>query len=523
LILQVFLLAWSEEALSQFSSHLPIVSIQTSGQEIPEDDPRIVAWMGIVDKGSGQENHLDDPFNGYDGQISIELRGASSLMFPKNNFSLETQDSSGANLNVPLLGFPDENDWVLHGPYSDKTLMRNVLTFGLATELGNYASRARFCELFLNDNYRGVYVLLEKIKRDKNRVDIAKLDADDLDGDSLTGGYVIKIDWYEGYGQGWTSYNSEEEIQFAYHHPPADRLEPAQKQYIRKYISDFEATLAGSGFRDEQTGYRKYIQTASFIDYFLVNEFCRNVDGFSISVYMHKERDSRGGLLRMGPVWDFNLAYGNQYEGDFWDPEGWVRDHWLDPVPFWWDRLEEDPAYREQLNCRWQDLRKDLLSLDRIYELIDAYVETLGPAVERNFDRWPVLGKEIWPNYYVGDSYEEEIETLKWWIAERLDWLDANMPGSCPNTGMETIHQELSLKVYPNPSDGRFFLEIAGGRSVEKVVDILGPDGRMIQQRLIQPGSVHLEEFDLQEVAPGLYLIRISQGKEQLNRKLLIY
>ncbi|MCK4749819.1 MAG: CotH kinase family protein, partial [Bacteroidales bacterium] len=139
----------------QFTSHLPIVSINTDGQWIPEDDPRIIAWMGVIDNGAGQENHLSDPFNEYAGQISIELRGSSSLMFPKNNFSLETQDSLGENLNVPLLGLPDENDWVLHGPYSDKTLMRNVLTFRLANDLGGYASRTRYCELFLNDDYRG--------------------------------------------------------------------------------------------------------------------------------------------------------------------------------------------------------------------------------------------------------------------------------------------------------------------------------------------------------------------------------
>ena len=506
----------------QFTSHLPIVSINTSGQAIPEDDPRIKAWMGVIDNGEGSPNHLSDPFNDYDGRISIELRGASSLMFPKNNFSLETQDSTGANLNVPLMGFPEENDWVLHGPYSDKTLMRNVLTMGLANDLGAYASRTRFCELFLNDNYRGVYVLMEKIKRDKNRVDIASLDADDLDGDSLTGGYVIKIDWYEGRDQGWTSDYSEEEINFAYHHPSADRLEPEQKQYIKNYVSDFEETLAGSGFKNEETGYSKYIHTESFIDYFIMNEFSRNVDGFSISVYLHKERDSRGGLLRMGPVWDFNLAYGNQYEGGFWSPEGWVRDHWLDPVPFWWDRLLEDPAYTEALNCRWQALRSELLSLDRVHGLIDVYAEEMGPAVERNFERWDILGEEIWPNYYVEDTYEEELERLKWWIAKRVDWLDRNMPGACPGLGEEIIMKELNVSLFPNPSSGRFMVEIGGGNSESKTIEILDMRGRVVNFRHLPAGYGSLEEFDLSDTAPGLYLIRVQQGQDGLTRKLLI-
>ena len=523
----LFVLLWGTGVVveAQFSSHLPIVSIDTDGKEIPEDDPRIIAWMGVIDNGPDRQNHRSDPFNGYDGRISIELRGSSSLMFPKKNFSLETQDSIGENLNVPLLGLPEENDWVLHGPYSDKTLMRNVLTLRLANDLGRYASRTRFCELFLNDNYRGVYVLMEKIKRDRNRVDIARLDADDLSGDSLTGGYVIKIDWYEGWGQGWTSDYSEGGINFAFHHPPAHRLESEQKAYIENFVTTFEETLAGSGFKDESTGYSKYIETASFIDYFIVNEFCRNVDGFSISVYMHKERDSRGGLLRMGPVWDFNLAYGNQYEGDFWSYEGWIYDNWLDPVPFWWERFQDDPAYNEQLNCRWQGLRSDLLSLDRVYGLIDEYVEEMGTAVERNFDRWPVLGEVIWPNYpeFVRETYPEEIGVLKWWIAERVDWLDENMPGTCPNVGEEIISRGLSASVYPNPSGGRFYLEIGSGMPGEKKVEILGPDGRLMQYRKIQPGTVNLEAFDMTDVSPGLYIIRIRQGREQVSRKLLIY
>ena len=523
-ILLFLLLVRGTGVLGQFTSHLPIISINTNGQSIPEDNPRIIAHMGIIDNGPGQDNDIADPFNHYDGNISIELRGNSSLGFPKKNYSLETQYSGGENLNVPLLGLPEENDWVLHGPYSDKTLMRNVLTFRLANNLGRYASRTRFCELFLNDNYRGIYVLMEKIKRDRNRVDIAKLDADDLGGNSITGGYVIKIDWYEGPGKGWTSRYSEHDIHFLYHHPPVHRLESEQKKYIKNYVSAFEETLQGNGFKDEQTGYRKYIDPGSFIDYYIVNEFCRNVDGFSRSVYMHKERDSRGGLLRMGPVWDFNLAYGNQYEGDFWSPEGWIWDHWLDPVPFWWERLMEDPAFNDQMQCRWQQLRGGTLSLDSVYTLIDEYVKELGPALDRNFYRWDILGEEIWPNYppFIGETYGEEIGTLKWWIAQRVEWLDENMPGSCPETGMDVIRRGLAAIVYPNPAQGRFFLEINGGERDEFTVEIMGPDGRLVQRRRRVAGPVSLEEIDMKHEPPGIYFIRISGGGDYIIKKLLL-
>jgi len=517
----IFFAAFITSCLSaQFSSHLPIIVIDTDGQNIPDDNPRIIAHMGVIDNGEGNQNNLSDPFNDYDGRISIEHRGASSLMFPKKNFSLETQDSLGENLNVRLLGHPGENDWVLHGPYSDKTLMRNVLTFRIANDMGRYASRTRFCELYLNDDYRGVYVLMEKIKRDDDRVDIALLDEDDTKGDSLTGGYVIKIDWD---GEGWTSFRSDDPISFVYHHPQAERLKPEQKAYIKNYVTQFESTLDGSNFKHPENGYRKFIDTESFVDYLIVNEFCRNVDGFSISVYMHKERDSQGGKLFMGPVWDFNLAYGNQYEGDFWEPERWVWQWGLDPIPFWWERLHEDPYFTEMLNCRWFRLRENILSIDNIYSLIDGYADELGPAIERNFDRWPVLGEEIWPNHFVGETYEEEIDILKWWIAERLEWLDDNMPGSCPTlNNNEFIDIESAIAIYPNPSSGRFFIEVMGPGIEQTIIEILSMDGKVIHRIRDENMTTGITEINLSNVSPGIYFIKINSSDKSIVEKILI-
>jgi hypothetical protein len=138
------------------SSNLPIVMINTLGQTIV-NDPRIVCDMGIIYNGEGAINYLSDPFKEYDGKISIEIRGSSSQSFPKKSYGLETQDSLGENSNVKLLGMPKENDWILYAPYSDKSLMRNVLTYKLGNDIGRYAPRTRFCELFINNDYKGVY------------------------------------------------------------------------------------------------------------------------------------------------------------------------------------------------------------------------------------------------------------------------------------------------------------------------------------------------------------------------------
>ena len=170
-----------------FESTLPIVFINTNGNEILDED-RITCDMGIIN--NKKLNKLTDIFNEYNGKISIELRGSSSQQFfPKKSYSLETQTTNGSNNNVSLLGMPEENDWILYGPYSDKTLIRNNLTYYLSSQMGHYAPRSEYCELFINNEYKGTYLLIEKIKRDKNRVNIKEFDSEDL-----SGGYIIKID-----------------------------------------------------------------------------------------------------------------------------------------------------------------------------------------------------------------------------------------------------------------------------------------------------------------------------------------
>ena len=154
-----FLVSTPAEAQILTSSQLPIVIIDTDGSEIP-DEPKIMAYMGVIDNGPGVLNNVDDAFNAYDGYIGIELRGSSSQMYPKKQYAVETREADGSNLNVSLLGMPSENDWILNGPFSDKSLIRNVLTYTLTRQMGWYATRTRFCEVIINGDYRGLYVLM---------------------------------------------------------------------------------------------------------------------------------------------------------------------------------------------------------------------------------------------------------------------------------------------------------------------------------------------------------------------------
>jgi hypothetical protein len=427
--------SWFQPPLIFTTSNLPIVVINTNSQTIM-DDPRIVCDMGIIDNGFGNMNSIIDPFNDYNGKISIEYRGSSSQSFPKKPYALETQDSIGNNNNVSLLGMPVENDWILYAPYSDKALMRNFLTFDLGRKMGHYAPRTVYCELVINGEYKGIYILMEKIKRDNDRVDIAKLDADDLAGDSLTGGYIIKVDKYTGTGGvDWLSdfpNMSGGSLYIQYHYPEATALQPQQLNYIEQYVDSFEYALNGPNFTDTSIGYAKYIDVNSFVDFYIINELSKNIDGYRLSTYMHKDKQSKGGKLTMGPFWDFNLAFGNADYCSGGITSGWeVNGGCGDNNPFWFERLLDDTLYQNKLKCRWEYLRERSFHQDSLFNFIDSIALYLDGAQQRNFQQWPTLGTYVWPNYYVGSSYPDELNFFKNWIGGRLVWLDNNILGNC--------------------------------------------------------------------------------------------
>lgn len=422
---------WFISPLGYDSSHLPIVVIDTEGQEIVSQY-KITAQMGIISNGPGEINYLSDPYNHYEGQIGIEIRGSSSQMFPKKQYAVETRDNTGEDLNFPLLNLPSENDWILHAPYSDKSLIRNVLSYKLARDTGRYASRTEFCEVYINGDYKGLYVLMEKIKRDNNRVDISSIEPDDLAGDSLTGGYIVKVDKWEGENnQGWFStvnFQGQDPTFIQYHYPKPDVLADQQMLYIQTFMNDFETVMASDQYDNPETGYYNFINLNSFIHVALMNEITRNVDGYRLSAFMYKDRDSIDGRLTMGPIWDYNLAFGNADYYDGANPEGWQIEFENDwdqfANPFWWMRAWQDTTFRNMFNYQWQSMRQSVFSESYIIGEIDSLVALIGDAQIRNFQRWPILDQYIWPNAYIGNSYDNEITYLRDWIIDRMTWID---------------------------------------------------------------------------------------------------
>jgi len=408
---------------------LPLMKIQTGNQNIV-DEPKIPGSLQIYQEELLIEEHL----------IGIEIRGSSSQMFDKKSYGFETWDEMGEDLNASLGGFPEEEDWILYGPYSDKSLVRNVLIYELSNNMGQYASKTKFYELEINEIFQGTYVLMEKIKRDRNRVDISKNKVEDI-----TGGYIIKIDkptgdgdWYDENIAFASQYNTTGllvdtgNINFLYEYPKADDVSDEQKKYIQDYIHLFETALISEDFESIENGYSQFIDLDSFIDFFILNEFSKNPDGFRLSTYLHKEK---GGKLKMGPIWDFNLAFGNVNYCDGDSPYGWAHrfndicsgDNWQ--VPFWWNRFLDDPEYVSLLKERWAILRSEILSSDTVSGRLRELQENLkgSSAIDKNFGKWLILGKYIWPNKFIGDSYDSEINYLEEWINERFDWLDQNI------------------------------------------------------------------------------------------------
>ena len=419
---------WFQEPIVLDEFNLPIILIDTYGAEIP-NEPRIPASMGIINNESGV-NYIDDPFNDFDGSITIERRGNSSQWQGKTPYRFETVDDEGDNSNVELLGMPAENDWVLYAPWQDKTMIRNVLTYQLSNEMGRYASRSRHVELYLNDEYRGIYVLMEKIKRDGNRVDISKLNPDEITGDDVTGGYILKFDWFNT-GDNIGGFESEfDDMIYNYHYPKPSDIVPEQEAYIQDYINGFETIMMGTDYTNDSTGYPSMMNVESFVDFILLQELAKNVDAYRLSTYIYKDKESVDNRLIAGPVWDINHGFGNCDYGETWEVDNWLLEfnpEGGDQMAFWWELLWEDLAFQHKAAVRYTELRQTIFSEEHIYSIIDSVADYLGPAVDRNFARWPLLGNYIWPNYYVFDTYEEEIDYLKSWTAQRLAWMDSDI------------------------------------------------------------------------------------------------
>ncbi len=298
---------------------------------------------------------------------------------------------------------------------------------------------------------------MEKVKRDVNRVDIAKLNADELSGEEVTGGYILKFDW--GEDAGWeTNFETVTgaPLYIEYVYPKGNEIMPQQEAYIQAYIDSLEVALMATNYQHPNgQHYSDFLDIPSFVDFFIAEEMSKDIDGYKLSSFMHKDKN---GKLKAGPIWDFDIAWYNSDYCAGGEYTGWIYNENncedLDLMPQWWERLLAEPQFVQALHCRWFELRENTLATSTLHNYIDQKSNELNNAQTRNFTRWDILNEYTWAHPEIAGSYQGEVDNLKNWIENRFNWMDDNMPGECPSLSVldHLNATKNSLQVYPNPS-----------------------------------------------------------------------
>ena len=462
---------------------LPIVFIDTKNKCLDQNvTEKIPATMSVLDAAT---NNVADSAKGTHYNIGIKVRGQSSAKFPKPGYSVEIRDEKGEGMDVSMFGLPPADDWVFHGPYVDKSLMRNALAHWLFRQAGHYSPRTKHFDLYINGVYRGVYVLIEKIKRGKYRVNVSKLKETDVSGDDVTGGYIWAFDktGTNTGGMGNEDINKEgfktaDGLNVIMHYPKKENLQV------------------------------------------LHEEVTNNSDSYWCSFFLHKPKESKGGKVTLGPAWDFNLAMSNGsqpenggnnnggnngFNWNMWGgggqgaggmgssgTTGWQIESTMKTgmsglkIPNWLLGMWKDSHYQSELKKRWAELRSGVWHTKTMDVYLDSMKTYLTKAADRNFKRWPNLGKSsgqgdsdpqpmkycnqgggqqgMWSmnmpmGGYNADTWDGEFEHLRKKMKERMKWMDQQLGFTEPAQPIVTepiIHvpdwpQDTISKVEPPP------------------------------------------------------------------------
>lgn len=405
---------------------LPVVVLDSYGAPAPDRDYINAAFFSFETPGS---TLADAPTIAT--RAGFHLRGQSTAMFEKPPYRVELRDSADEDADYAVLGMPKESDWALRGPFADKALIRDAFFYGLGADMGMVAPRFAHCELYRNvgagplseDDYLGVYLMVETIKNSKARLDLSQLDTTEIAPEELTGGYIFKFEWLAAEEpliacpSGDPCWNDLEVVD-------PDPLAPEQSSWLQSHLVQFRDALYSPEFTDETLGYTAYIEPDSFVDQIIINELGREMDSYIRSAYFHKDRD---GKIVAGPLWDYNLSLDNGGFAENREIEGFQYEQERQPIANdWMGRLLEDPAFQARLSARWQALRSDLLSDSALDARIDALIAPLAAAAARNFERWPNLTTEMIGPFLTPteSTWEGQITVIRTWVKARAAWLD---------------------------------------------------------------------------------------------------
>lgn len=494
-VLLLLLMTFTVMAQAFTDSNLPIVVIETDGGVNIPDEPKVPGTMKIIWHQDGSRNYMSDidypELLNYDGRIGIERRGSSSqTMFNKKPYALETrEDDNVTNRNVSILGMPAENDWVLNSLAYDQTGMRDVLAYELSNRLGQYASRSVYCEVVVNGDYKGLYAFMEKIKPDKNRVNIEEMDPTCNNYPEVTGGYITKADKTTGgdpvawtmpsYGGWWGNY-----VDFIHHYPKPADITDAQNNYIHGVFTDL-ASVANQHQTSIASGIPSVIDIPSFVDFMMIAEYTSNVDVYGLSTFFHKDRL---GKLRAGPVWDYNLAFGYDAFGNRSRYDVWQFSNEDNAGPKFWKDLFDTDIFRCYMAKRWFELTEpgQPLNYDFVCNRIDEIDALIAEAIPRDNQRWHQM-----------QQHAQYVNEMKTWLQQRINWLNQHI-GTYEGCADVDLPPLVISKIHYHPMDwwgidgSKFeFIEITNNGDEE--VDLTGIYFRELGITYRFPKRTHIE------------------------------
>lgn len=425
---------------NELCTHLPLLVIETE-EEIPgintgktdrfgetvysktKDGNTMAAGRLDVIDSETEYNHPDDKAE-LSSAVSIRVRGHSSRNFEKAPYLLKLTTEDGEEREESLLGMGAHDEWSLHGPYLDKSLIRNYLFYNLSGEIMDYAPACRFCELVLNGDYRGIYLLTETVTAGEERLPLVR-----NENNISLSGYLLRIDRPVEEDLGgvrdvdvYTERTYIQRLDVAVRYPGKNRLTTAMNKRIEKDFSAFEKALYSFDYNSDDYGYEKYIDTDSFADYYIINSISSNIDAGRFSTYIYKSPGEKYRLC----VWDFNNCCNNFID----DATGPAFDGIRGSAYF--TMLFKDRAFVERVINRYKELRQSILSDDYINEYIDETVEYLGPAIDRDSERWAdyIAGDQLIDKENTGrnpHSQAEAVEMLRSNLMHRMHWMDENI------------------------------------------------------------------------------------------------
>jgi hypothetical protein len=413
-------------SLSDFTSDIPLVVLHSfeDAPDLPREGVRTPFTMNIFEPSPDRASLLGEA--NLSVRIGLDVRGSSSSGHPKKPYSIETwAPGYDDDFAVPILDLPTESDWVFYAPIQfDRGLIRNAFMYELSNDVGQYASRTRFVEVYVTDDgslvrpddYVGVYSIIEQIKRGADRVDVDRLTTDDNDLPEIAGGYMYKVDRLGGGESGfWGGGNL-----LVWVYPQEETVTWQQSDWLSDYIGDYTDALEAPGFMHPVTGehYSEWLDIDSWIDHHILNIVSKNPDALRLSGYFYKDRE---GPIVIGPIWDFDrtLFCDSDSRADdptWWDASNWTGDTTAMFTYMWYDELFLDSWFTEQYWNRWRELLETELSVEHMHEIIDRMAVELAESAPRNFDQWTGYPPR-------GGSFESEINLMKNWLAQRHDWI----------------------------------------------------------------------------------------------------